>query len=57
MAKFNKTNTIKTENRSGHAAYSMSRKEQLMAAVVATMFDWILEIRYSFHCQLRSFSG
>lgn len=38
MAKFNKTNTIKTENCSGHAAYSMSKKEQLMTAVVTTMF-------------------
>ena len=38
MAKFNITNTIKTENRSGHAAYSMSKKEQLMTAVVTTMF-------------------
>ena len=38
MAKFNKTNTIKTENCSGHAAYSMSKKERLMTAVVTTMF-------------------
>ena len=38
MAKFNTTNTIKTENRSGHAAYRMSNKEQLMTAVVTTMF-------------------
>ncbi len=38
MAKFNTTNTIKTENRSGHAAYRMSKKEQLMTAVVTTMF-------------------
>lgn len=38
MAKFNTTNTIKTENRSRHAAYSMSKKEQLMTAVVTTMF-------------------
>ena len=38
MAKFNTTNTMKTENRSGHAAYSMSKKEQLMTAVVTTMF-------------------
>lgn len=38
MAKFNTTNTIKTENRSGHAAYRMNNKEQLMTAVVTTMF-------------------
>ena len=38
MAKFNTTNTIKTENHSGYAAYSMSKKEQLMTAVVTTMF-------------------
>ena len=38
MAKFNKTNTIKNENCSGHVAYSMSKKEQLMTAVVTTMF-------------------
>lgn len=34
MAKFNTTNTIKTENRSGHTAYSMSKKELLMTAVL-----------------------
>jgi hypothetical protein len=38
MAKFNTTNTIKTENRSHHEAYCMSKKEQLMSAVVNTMF-------------------
>ena len=38
MAKFNTANTIKTENHSGYAAYSMSKKEQLMTAVVTTMF-------------------
>lgn len=38
MAKFNKTQTIKTENRSGHVAYKMSDKEQLVTAVLTTMF-------------------
>lgn len=38
MAKFNTTNTIKTQNRSDYAAYRMSNKEQLMTAVVTTMF-------------------
>ena len=53
MAKFNTTNTIKTENHSGYAAYSMSKKEQLMTAVVTTMFgeekyysSWTLEDRH-----------
>lgn len=38
MAKFNTTNTIETKNRCGHAAYRMSNKEELMTAVVTTMF-------------------
>lgn len=38
MAKFNIINTTKTENRSGHAAYRMSKKEQFMSVVVTTMF-------------------
>lgn len=38
MAKFNQANTIKTLNHSGHMAYAMSNKEQLMTAVLATMF-------------------
>lgn len=38
MAKFNKTNTNKIENCSGHVAYKMSTKEQLMTAVLSTMF-------------------
>lgn len=38
MAKFNTTNTMKTKNRCGHVAYSMNPKEQLMSAVVTTMF-------------------
>lgn len=38
MAKFNTTNTNKTENRNGHIAYAMSNKEQLMTAVLSTMF-------------------
>ena len=58
MAKFNTTNTIKTENRSGHAAYRMSKKEQLMTAVVNTMFGeekpTALQITKSFSLQLNS---
>ena len=38
MAKFNSTNTIKTTNRSGHVAYSMSDKEHLVTTVLTTMF-------------------
>lgn len=38
MAKFNSTNTNKTENRSGHISYKMSDKEHLMTAVLNTMF-------------------
>ena len=38
MSKFNKTNTNKTENRSGYSAYKMPEKEQLVAAVLTTMF-------------------
>ena len=38
MSKFNPTNTIKTKNRSGHAAYSMGKKEQLVTAAVTSMF-------------------
>ncbi len=38
MSKFNQTNTIKTVNRSGHAAYSMADKERLVTAVLTTMF-------------------
>lgn len=43
MAKFNTTNTNKTENKSGHVAYKMSNKEQLMTAVLGTMFG---EVKY-----------
>lgn len=38
MSKFNPSNTIKTENRSGHVAYSMGEKEQLVTAVLTSMF-------------------
>ena len=38
MAKFNQPNTIKTENRSGYPAYRMEKKEQLVTAVLTTMF-------------------
>lgn len=38
MAKFNKTNTNKTENRSGYAAYRMDPREELVSAVLTTMF-------------------
>ena len=39
MSKFNLTNSIKTKNRSGHTAYGMPEKEQLVAAVLTTMFS------------------
>ena len=38
MAKFNTSPTMKTTNRSGHAAYLMSDKEHLVTAVLTTMF-------------------
>lgn len=36
--KFNTTNTMKTTNRNGFTAYSMSNKEKLTTAVLTTMF-------------------
>lgn len=38
MSKFNQKPTIKTQNRSGHVAYSMRDKEHLVSAVLTTMF-------------------
>ena len=38
MAKFNKTNTMKTVNKSGHAAYKMQDKEKLITQVLTTFF-------------------
>ena len=38
MAKFNTPNTIKTTNRSGYPAYSLREKEELVTAVLTTMF-------------------
>lgn len=38
MAKFNGTNTMKTTNKSGHAAYKMADKEKLVSMVLTTMF-------------------
>ncbi len=38
MSKFNPSNTIKTTNRSGYAAYTMSVKEQLVTAALTSMF-------------------
>ena len=38
MAKFNQKNTNKTENRDGFPAYCMKLKEQLVSAVLTTMF-------------------
>ncbi len=38
MSKFNLENTNKTLNRSGYIAYSMSNKEQLVTAVLTTLF-------------------
>lgn len=37
-AKFNGTNTMKTENKSGHVAYKMDDKEKLVSMVLTTMF-------------------
>lgn len=39
MSKFNTTNTRKTVNRSGHAAYSMGDKEKLVSMVLTTFFN------------------
>ena len=39
MSKFNTTNTCKTVNWSGHAAYSMSDKEKLVSMVLTTFFN------------------
>lgn len=39
MAKFNTTNTIKTENKSGHAAYKMRDKEKLVTQVLTSFFN------------------
>ena len=38
MSKFNFKNTNKTENREGFPAYKMQDKEQLVTAVLTTMF-------------------
>lgn len=38
MAKFNFSFTNKTKNRSGYTAYKMNEKEQLVTAVLSTMF-------------------
>jgi len=38
MAKFNKTATIKTNNKEGHIAYSMKDKERLVSQVLTTFF-------------------
>lgn len=38
MAKFNQKNTIKIKNRSGFPAYRMEAKEQLVTAVLTTLF-------------------
>lgn len=39
MSKFNHKNTDKTVNREGYAAYKMNEKEQLVSAVLTTMFS------------------
>ena len=39
MAKFNSTPTIKTTNKSGHAAYSMGAKEKLVTQVLTSFFN------------------
>lgn len=38
MSKFNQTNTIKTQNKSGHAAYSMADKDKLVTQVLTSFF-------------------
>lgn len=39
MAKFNKTASIRTTNKSGHAAYSMTDKAKLVTQVLTSFFD------------------
>lgn len=39
MAKFNQANTIKTTNKSGHAAYSMTAKSKLVTQVLTSFFN------------------
>ena len=39
MAKFNKTETIKTQNKSGHSAYSMTAKSKLVTQVLTSFFN------------------
>lgn len=39
MSKFNQTNTVKTVNKEGHAAYSMADKERLVSQVLTTFFN------------------
>lgn len=38
MSKFNQTNTMKTENKSGHIAYAMPDKEKLVTEVLTSFF-------------------
>lgn len=39
MAKFNTTNSIKTANKSGHAAYKMRDKEKLITQILTSFFN------------------
>ena len=39
MAKFNQTQTIKTQNKSGHSAYSMTAKSKLVTQVLTSFFN------------------
>lgn len=39
MAKFNQTSTIKTTNKTGHAAYSMKDKDKLITQVLTSFFN------------------
>lgn len=39
MSKFNQTTTIKTTNKSGHVAYSMTNKAKLVTQVLCSFFD------------------
>ena len=39
MAKFNSPTTIQTENKEGHAAYSMTPKSKLVTQVLTSFFN------------------
>ena len=39
MSKFNQTATVKTTNKSGHAAYAMTDKAKLVTQVLTSFFN------------------